>query len=52
MKSWIRSLNNHKFKGGVHSQLYQDELIDIIFENVHPVNSKPFMLSLGSTQKA
>jgi hypothetical protein len=47
MKDWIKALDTTSFGTGTYSQSYQDELIDIVFDNVNPRNSEPFCIEFG-----
>ena len=47
MKKWIKNLEKRSFGSGTYSQSYQDELLDIIFFNVEPRNTKPFCVEFG-----
>ena len=47
MKEWVRSLSSYRFNRGQYSQSYQDELLDVIFKHIHPVNSPPFCVEFG-----
>lgn len=47
MKDWIKDLSRTRFGKGKYSQSYQDELLEIIFENVGTINSIPFCVEFG-----
>jgi hypothetical protein len=47
LKKWISDLNRRKFRNGLNSQSYQDELLEIIFDNLGTTNSVPFCVEFG-----
>lgn len=47
MKKWIEDLNKRKFGPATKSQSYQDELLDVIFENIGTINKTPFCVEFG-----
>jgi hypothetical protein len=47
MKSWIKQLDQKRFSYGKYSQCYQDELLNIIFQNIGTTNSTPFCVEFG-----
>ena len=47
MKKWISDLEYRRFGSGKYSQSYQDELLDVIFENVGTRNRVPYCVEFG-----
>jgi hypothetical protein len=47
MKAWIKNLDRETFGSGKYSQSYQDELLNIVFENIGTLNPVPFCIEFG-----
>ena len=47
MKNWIKDLDAKTFGSGTYSQSYQDELIDIVFNNIKSKSPTPYCVEFG-----
>lgn len=52
MKDWIKQLDKVSFGNGSYSQSYQDQLLDIVFDNVGTTNHTPFCVEFGFNSTA
>ncbi|GAB5561949.1 MAG: hypothetical protein SynsKO_35960 [Synoicihabitans sp.] len=47
MRNWVKKLEHRSFGPGKYSQSYQDELLEVIFENIGTRNASPFCVEFG-----